>query len=115
MKYYKIYSQCVLNPKHVIPITKDQALAILDDELFNNSDYGYNVEWNWEHEDPNDEDSDITQECIEAFYSHVYERLCELLEEKGYVDCGDYRIVKLEDDEEPTIQNACGISMATWI
>lgn len=114
-KYYKIYSRCVNTTRRIIQLTKEEAYQIIDNEVFDNEDYFINVKWEWVFEGPDDEPSDITQECMDSFFSHVCTRLHELFDEMSYIDCGDYRVVVLDEDEEPCVQDSCGTSMASWI
>lgn len=114
IKYYKVYAQCVNRRNPITELDEKSALDIIRDEV-NNEDYGYKVEWKWEYEDPDDDTSDITQECMEEFYDFVEKRLLELFDQYGYIDCGDFRIVKVEDGEEVRRPNACSPSMASLI
>lgn len=113
--YWKVYAQCITVPKRINRISEKEAFEIIRNESFENEDYEASVKWNWELEDPEDELGGYTQESCDSFYSHVTERLEQIFDEFGYIDCGDYRIVVTDEYTEPRVPNACELSMASYI
>lgn len=107
MKYFKVYAQCTTRPneQRIIELSKEEVNSIINNEVLNNEDYS-NVEWNGDLEDDNE---------LDRFFLYITERLNNLFEELNYIDCGDFRVMQLEDNEEIEIPCCCDTSMAALI
>lgn len=106
MKYFKVYAQCATrHEQRIIELSKEEVNSIINNEVLNNEDYS-NVEWNGDLEDDKE---------LDRFFFYITERLNNLFDELKFIDCGDFRIIQLEDDEDIEIPCCCGTSMAELI
>lgn len=95
MKIYKVYAKCVRTTKSVTEISYEEAMELIDEAITDGL---------------NNEDISIDEEeDFDAVFNKLYERAEKFLEENGYFDCGDFRIVYSE--EEPSRPNGCGHSV----
>ena len=104
MKVYKIYSKGCTNPNPIEDVT------YMEEEMVENA-----ISENWDNATDNgsisfelDLDGDIVQDDYESKLSNFYSELKESWNEFGILLCGDWELLRLEDDEFPQRPNNCG-------
>lgn len=90
MRYYKVYAKCVYSSRPVREIGISEVYNCIN-ELFD-----YNLdEYSWK-----DKAEDLTEEDWARIDSRLYDIISKVWQEKGFLQCGDYAIYRVEDDED---------------
>lgn len=100
MKIYKIYAQGCIKANPVKDITYEAKEYITEaiEERYNNACDGGEIEI----------DIDASDEVFEEVYNKYYEEQLKDFDTYGILNCGDYCITRLEDDEIPKRPSCCG-------
>ena len=104
MKVYKIYSKGCTKANPIKDVTYMEK-EMVEDAISENWD---NATENGSVEFETDIDGDISQEDYENKLSNFYEELKKSWEKTGILSCGDWELLRLEDDELPKRPNNCG-------